>query len=105
MTIKKGQVLNPMGRGARKPVSDAIRALLARDENDKLNDKPKTIAHKIALRLIQDAVSGENYLPACKEVMDRVEGKPAQAIINGDEEGGQDTFKQTITVKVVKPEC
>lgn len=84
MTIEKGQVLNPLGRGARKPVSDAIRALLARPAEDALTDKPKTIAQQIALNLVTQALGGENAFSAAKEVIDRVEGKPAQAIVGDD---------------------
>ena len=86
MTIRKGQVINPEGRNQKKPISEAIRVMLHRDAYDSLNDKPKTIAQVIALRLIKDAVAGENYLPACKEVLDRTEGKPAQSVIGGDDD-------------------
>lgn len=76
MQIEKGQVLNPLGRGARKPITDAIRAVLSRNEDDPLNDKPKTKAHKIALELVRMAEFGDDKLPAIREIIDRVEGKP-----------------------------
>lgn len=95
MTIKKGQVLNPKGRGARKPVTDCIRAVLSRDADDLLRDKPKTIAQKIALNLVKQAID-DNNLPAVKELIDRVEGKPAQAIVGDkDEDAVQVEIKDT----------
>lgn len=80
MTIRKGQILNPSGQNQKKPISEAIRAILSRPVGDALNDKPKTIAQQIALNLVKDALSGDNKLASAKEVMDRVEGKPQQSV-------------------------
>lgn len=86
MTIRKGQVLNPEGKNSKKPISEAIKLILTRPAYDALNDKPKTIAQKIALNLVKAAMIEETQFTASKEVMDRVEGKPAQAVDVGGQE-------------------
>ncbi len=40
----------------------------------------------LARKLLASAAEGDNTLAAIKEVADRLDGKPAQAIIGGDED-------------------
>jgi hypothetical protein len=68
---------NKNGQIRRKPIRDALDAILARSPDDKLDDKPKTIAQEIALSLVREARIDKK---AREELIDRTEGKPAQAI-------------------------
>lgn len=63
-----------------KPFRDALRIELAAAGDD------NRVLRAIARNLIADAQKPENALPAIKEIADRLDGKPAQAIIGGDED-------------------
>lgn len=81
MTIQKGQVLNAIGRNARKPMTDAIMAILTRDVAETLEPSPSekvTNAQAIALALIKKAREGDTV--AMKEVIDRSDGKAVQQL-------------------------
>jgi len=82
MTFAKGETGNSRGQIRKKPVRDALDALLSRDPDDLLNDKPKTMAQRIALELLQDAISPNEKLriPARSELIDRTDGKAIQAL-------------------------
>jgi hypothetical protein len=69
---------NPKGQIRRKPVRDALDAILARPGDDALSDKPATIAQRTALSLVSDALKGDKK--AREELIDRTDGKAAQAI-------------------------
>ena len=63
-----------------KPFRDALRMeLAALGEDD-----PKAL-RGLARKLLQSAADGDNSLAAIREVADRLDGKPAQAIANDDE--------------------
>ncbi len=71
----KGVSGNPAGRPKKALLSDALRRQLA----EAVQGAPeKTIAEHIARALIREAVSGN--VQAIREIGDRTEGKPAQAI-------------------------
>jgi hypothetical protein len=73
--FKPGQSGNPAGRPKKALLSDALRRQLA----EAVQGAPeKTIAEHIARALIREAVGGN--VQAIREVGDRTEGKPAQAI-------------------------
>ncbi len=73
--FKPGQSGNPNGRPKKALLSDALRRQLA----EAVQGAPeKTIAEHIARALIREAVAGN--VQAIREVGDRTEGKPAQAI-------------------------
>jgi hypothetical protein len=64
-----------------KPFRDALRMeLAALGEDD-----PKSL-RGLARKLLDAASGGDNTLAAIKEVADRLDGKPAQAVIGGDED-------------------
>ncbi len=67
------------GRKAEKPFRDALRIELAA-----LKDDDQKGLRAIARKLIALAESGD--MQAIKELGDRTDGKPAQAIIGGDED-------------------
>jgi hypothetical protein len=71
----KGVSGNPAGRPKKALLSDALRRQLAEALP---NATEKTIAEVIARALIREAVAGN--VQAIREVGDRTEGKPAQAI-------------------------
>jgi hypothetical protein len=82
MGYEKGETGNIRGQIRRKPIRDALDALMSRTADDPLADKPKTIAQKIALELIKDASSSNEKirLPARTELIDRTDGKAIQAV-------------------------
>ncbi len=71
----KGVSGNPGGRPKKALLSDALRRQIAEAVP---NAPEKTIAEVIARALIREAVSGN--VQAIREIGDRSEGKPAQAI-------------------------
>lgn len=72
---------NQNGQLRAKPVRDALVAILSRPGDDNLSDKPETIAQRLALSLVKDAVNGDT--DARSEVIDRTDGKATQ-IVGGD---------------------
>ncbi len=67
------------GRRSERPFRDALRMELAAVAED----DPKSL-RAIARQLIENASQGD--LQAIRELADRTDGKPAQAIIGGGEE-------------------
>lgn len=72
MAWEKGKSGNPDGRPKERPFLDALRMALV--EEDPVTKTRRL--RKIADKLVQAAENGEPW--AIKEVMDRVDGKPAQ---------------------------
>jgi hypothetical protein len=73
--FKKGESGNEKGRPKLTKLTDALREQLAENSPDV---PEKTIAERIARALIREAVSGN--VQAIREIGDRTEGKPKQAI-------------------------
>ncbi len=80
--FQPGQSGNPGGRPKSKPWADAIKRAL-----DKRSD-----LDAIAEKLVDAAASGD--LPALRELGDRLDGKPAQAVTVGNDESGAFTVEQ-----------
>lgn len=79
MPFEKGQAANPNGFNG-KPFRDALRMELAAAGED------HKALRRIAKNLIELASMPElPALPAIKEIADRTDGKPAQAIIGGED--------------------
>jgi len=79
--FKKGQSGNPGGRPKTKEFVEAIRTKIKEADGD------RTKLETIAAKLVEKAVEGD--LAAIKEVADRLDGKPVQALQHGAEgEGG-----------------
>lgn len=70
--FKKGQSGNPGGRPKTKPFVEAIR------EEVQEADGNRTKLQAIAAKLVEKAMEGD--MAAIKEVADRLDGKPAQAL-------------------------
>jgi hypothetical protein len=71
----KGESGNSAGRPKLTKLTDALREQLAEEMP---NAPERTVAEAIARALIREAVSGN--VQAAKEIADRTEGKPKQAI-------------------------
>lgn len=69
---------NPRGQQRDKPFRDALRMEIAAAGED------HKALRRVARALIDKAADGD--VPAIKEIADRLDGKPAQAIV-GDEDG------------------
>lgn len=65
-------------------------------------DDPKTL-RGLARKLLASAVEGDNTLAAIKEVADRLDGKPAQAVIGGEEDDPSIRFERVVRT-IVRPE-
>lgn len=93
------EIGNKLAVGGRKdkPFRDALRMeLAALGEDD-----PKGL-RGIARNLIRIAAGDENALPAIKEIADRLDGKAAQPVENGDD--GAFQVIQRIERHIVNPE-
>lgn len=79
MPFEKGKVANPGGRPKTKAFTEALRIILLQPAKDAfdVSEKARKI-DVIAMRLVKNAFEGD--MAAIKEVADRVEGRPAQAI-------------------------
>jgi hypothetical protein len=78
MAFQDPQNRNKRGQIRAKPIRDALDGLLSRDADDALLDKPKTMAQRIALSLLKDALDGDK--DARSELIDRTDGKAIQAV-------------------------
>lgn len=83
-----------------KPFRDAIRVEAALAENDQATPAPKGSLRWIARKLLERA--GEETA-AAREVGDRLDGKPAQAIIGGDEDDPAINHIHRIERVIVRP--
>ena len=72
----------------RKAIRDALNIALNRRVADNLDEdgKPKKKLQVLAERMVDDAVDGDNFIT--KEVIDRTEGKAAQAVTLAAPDGG-----------------
>jgi hypothetical protein len=73
---------NTKGQVRAKPIRDALYALLSRPAEDALTDKPTTMAQRIAMELMRDAIStdAKTRIDARSELIDRTDGKAIQAV-------------------------
>lgn len=81
MPFQPGNRANPGGRPKEKKFTEAPRIALA--EETEVDSSKTTKLRAIADRLIKEAIASESW--AIQQVMDRVDGKPVQAIIGGDD--------------------
>lgn len=79
MPFQPGQSGNPAGSQASKPWREAINRAIARAQND---DDYRSL-NKLADKLLEKAAEGD--MGALKELGDRLDGRPAQAITGADD--------------------
>lgn len=97
MAFEKGQSGNPGGRPKERPFREALKMeIAALGEDD-----PKAL-RGLARNLLKIA-AGDDGLQAIKEVADRLDGKPAQAIIGGDDDDPSVSFIHRIERLIVDP--
>lgn len=99
MAFEKGQSGNPGGRPKEKAFADALR-LAVNEETEIDGVKTKKLRH-IANRLVAEALAGESW--AVQQVADRLDGKPAQAVIGGDEDDPAISLLHRIERVIVDP--
>ena len=75
MAFQPGQSGNPTGRRKEKPWRDALTLALKADDGQKLR--------RIAEKVVEAAEAGD--LQAIKEIADRLDGKPVQALANDED--------------------
>lgn len=99
MAFEKGQSGNPGGRPKEKAFADALRiAVNVEVENE--GEKKKKL-RLIAERLVAEAMAGESW--AVQQVADRLDGKPAQAVIGGDDDDPAISLIHRIERLIVDP--
>jgi hypothetical protein len=88
----------PRGAWANKAWRDALRVAVLRPPDEVV--EPKTNLEELVQKLIAAGKTGD--MTALKELGDRLDGKPAQAIVGGDEDDNPIAF-QFIELVAVKP--
>jgi hypothetical protein len=100
MAFEKGQSGNPGGRPKEKAFADALR--LAVNAEVEIEGEKKKKLRVIAERLVAEAMAGEGW--AVQQVADRLDGKPAQAVIGGDPDDPAISLLHRIERVIVRPE-
>lgn len=77
--FQKGQSGNPGGRPKYKEISHAIRHILTLDDDQLANYKPDTVAERLALVRIQQAIKKGGLFDA-QYITDRAEGKATATV-------------------------
>lgn len=96
MAFEKGQSGNPGGRPKEKAFADAVRVAVNREADD---GRKKLML--LADKLVDFALAGEGW--AMQQIGDRLDGKPAQAIIGGDEDDPAVSLLHRIERVIVRP--
>jgi hypothetical protein len=91
VAFRKGQSGNPGGRPKQKEFRDALNLALKRADGD------KRFLNRVAESLVAKAVAGD--VSAIREIADRIDGKPAQAVTG--EDGGP--LQHTLAVSWLPP--
>ena len=77
MAFQPGQSGNPLGRSKTKPYQEALMRVLLREDGD--IPQGKTNLDRVVSTHLTVALGGD--VSALKDIADRLDGKPAQAII------------------------
>lgn len=99
MPFEKGKSGNPAGRKPEKEFTTALR--LAINEEAEIDGVKTKKLRVIADRLVKEAMAGESW--AIQQVADRLDGKPAQAVVGGDEDDPAISLIHTIRRIIVDP--
>jgi hypothetical protein len=98
MAFQPGKSGNPGGRAKERLFADALRMELAAVGED--NKALRAIARNL-INLAQK--DDEKALPAINVIADRLDGKPAQAIIGGDDDDPAIAMVHRIERVIVRP--
>ena len=98
MAFQPGKSGNPGGRAKERQFADALRMELAAAGED--NKALRGIARNL-INLAQK--DDEKALPAINAIADRLDGKPAQAVIGGDEDDPAINIVHRIERMIVRP--
>lgn len=90
---------NPGNQWTNKAWRDALRLAVLREVD--WDEKPKTKLDELANSLIDSAKGGD--ISALKELGDRLDGKPSQAIVGGDEDDNPVRVITEIRRSIVDP--
>lgn len=82
MPFVKGQSGNVKGANRREK---QFRPALERALKKARKEGGLSALEEIAERLVNEAITAENPIPAIKEIADRLDGKPVQGIIGGED--------------------
>jgi hypothetical protein len=91
----------PRGAWANKAWRDALRIAVLRDVD--WDEKPKTKLDELANSLIDAAKGGD--ISALKELGDRLDGKPSQALVGGDEDDNPIRTITEIRTTIIDPKA
>jgi hypothetical protein len=91
----------PRGAWANKAWRDALRIAVLRPVDQ--DEKPKTKLDELADSLITAAKGGD--ISALKELGDRLDGKPSQALVGGDEDDNPIRTITEIRTTIVDPKA
>lgn len=86
----------PKGARDAKPITEAIMIALKREDKGTRTKKMQRLADRL-VRIALDDSPMHNPLPAMKEIMDRIEGKPAQTI------AGDPDKPHELVIRVIDP--
>lgn len=100
MPFEAGQTGNPLGQIRAKPFREALRMEEALAQNGQPTPALKGTLRYIARQMLERA--GDDNATA-KEVADRLDGKPAQAVIGGDEDDPAIKLVHRIERAIVDP--
>ena len=98
MAFQPGQSGNPTGRPKSKIWRDALMLVLNRP-HDEEQPKGKTNLDKLVLKQFELASQGDSQ--SIRDIADRLDGKPAQAIIGGDE--GDNPLRMINIIELIAP--
>lgn len=100
MPFERGNNANPGGKPKEKKFTDALRIAVSEEVTRK--GAKTTKLRIIADGLVRAAMKGEGW--AIQQVADRLEGKPAQAIIGGDDGDPAIRFERIVRTIVRPPD-
>jgi hypothetical protein len=89
----------PRGAWANKAWRDALRIAVLRAPSEEV--EPKTNLDELAIKLVTTAKTGD--MTAIKELGDRLDGKPSQALVGGDEDDNPIRTITEIRTTIVDP--
>lgn len=101
MPFEPGKSGNPGGRSKAKPYQEALLKVLKRDEDDEM-PAGKTYLDKLARKHVVQALDGDVAL--IRDIADRLDGKPAQAIVGGDDDDNPINIIARIERVIIDPQ-